>query len=153
MIFDQISGKARKAVLNWLNIVPASEQDITLVENSTFITDILKARVWYRGDADELFQFFRQLSRCGAKSGFWESVPPGEQIRKIHSGLPAIIADTLSYIVKSDMDEIQMTDASEWDEISESLDFENLVGKAIVETLVDGDGAFKISVDSDLSPV
>lgn len=138
-------------IQNWLNIVPASEQSVVLMENMTFHTEVLRAQIWYRGEADELFQFFRQLSRNGAKSGFWESVPTNEQVRKIHSGLPAIVADTLAYIVSSDLDNVD-TDRPEWEEIAQQIDFQRLVNKCVIDTLVDGDGAFKISVDTDLSP-
>lgn len=140
-------------ILNWLNVIPAGEQSITLMESTAFNTEVLRAQMWYRGDADELLQFFKQLNTYGDKTGFWESVPQNEKdkIRKIHSGLPAVIVDTLAYIVKSDLDivDIKRTD---WKDISEKIDFENLVGKSVVDTLVDGDGAFKISVDTDLSP-
>lgn len=138
-------------IQNWLNIIPASEQNISLMENMTFNTEVLRSRIWYRGEADELFQFFRQLNKQGAKSGFWESVPANEQVRKIHSGLPAIIADTLAYIVSSDLDNVEVV-RTEWEEISQAVDFENVIGKSIVDTLVEGDGAFKISVDTGVSP-
>lgn len=138
-------------IQNWLDIVPANGQSITLMENMTFNTEVLRSQLWYRGDANELFQFFRQLNTFGSKTGFWESVPQHEDIRKIHSGLPAIIVDTLAYIVSSDLDTVKLTRQAEWDEIAESIDFKSLINKAIVDTLVDGDGAFKISVDTNIS--
>lgn len=139
-------------IQNWLDIVPASEQSITLMESTAFNTEVLRAQMWYRGDADELIQFFKQLNKYGDKTGFWESVPQNEKdkIRKIHSGLPAVIVDTLAYIVKSDLDVVDIK-RSEWEDIAKKIDFENLVGKSVVDTLVDGDGAFKISVDTDIS--
>ncbi len=139
-------------ILNWLNVIPASEQSITLMESTAFNTEVLRARVWYRGNADEIIQFFKQLNTYGDRTGFWESVPQHQKdkIRKIHSGLPAIIVDTLAYIVKSDLDIIDIK-RSDWEDIAEQINFENLVGKSIVDTLVDGDGAFKISVDTELS--
>lgn len=146
-----LGNKVKKMIQNWLNIIPASEQSISLIENMTFNTEVLRSQIWYRGEADELFQFFRQLNKQGAKSSFWESVPVNEQVRKIHSGLPAIIADTLAYIVSSDLDNIDV-DRPEWEEISDRVDFQSLVNRCVVDTLVDGDGAFKISVDTELSP-
>lgn len=137
-------------IQNWLNITPATEQSISLMESMTFNTEVLRAQLWYRGDADELYQFFRQLNRHGKKTAFWESVPLGEDIRKIHSGVPAIIADTLAYIVSADLDDVEVK-RSEWKEISERINFSELVKQSVVDTLVDGDGAFKISVDEDIS--
>lgn len=135
-------------IQNWLQIVPASEQSVILTERTGFVTDVIRSQLWYRGDSSELFQFFHQLD--GGSDSFWGSVPSNEKIRKIHSGLPAIIADTLAYIVKSDLDDVGI-DRAEWEKISQQIDFENLVGKAVCDTLVDGDGAFKISVDTDVS--
>lgn len=148
----------KKVIQNWLNIIPASEQSIVLMENMTFNTEVLRAQIWYRGDADEIYQFFKRLNRYGAKSAFWESVPKKDKIRKIHSGLPAIIADTLAYIVYSDMDDLKFNGKgkNDWDEIINqdkgNLNFIQLIANSIVDTLVDGDGAFKISVDTDISP-
>lgn len=147
----KVGERVKRVLQNWLNIVPAGEQSVVLMESMAFDTEVLRSQIWYRGDADELFQFFRQLDRHGAKTGFWESVPPNEKIRKIHSGIPAIIVDTLAYIVKSDIDSVKIS-RPEWEDISEHIGFEDLVGKSVVDTLVDGDGAFKISVDTGLSP-
>lgn len=135
-------------IQNWLQIVPATEQSIILTERTGFMTDVIRSQLWYRGDSNELFQFFHQTD--GGTNSFWGSVPKNEKIRKIHSGLPAIIADTLAYIVKSDFDNVQINRA-DWEEISKQNDFKNLIGKAVCDTLVDGDGTFKISVDTDVS--
>lgn len=143
----------KKVLQEWLNITPATKQSFSIIEKTNFVSEVLRAQLWYRGDRTELFQFFHQLD-SGANS-FWGSAPAHEKIRKIHSGLPAIIADTLAYIVYSDMDDIDFGDSKAgqeaWDEIAEDK-FISLLGKAIVDTLVDGDGAFKISVDTDIFP-
>lgn len=142
----------KNMIRNWLDIQPAPEYSITITEKTGFMTDVIRSQLWYRGDAAELSQFFGQLN-LGTNS-FWSSVPENEKIRKIHSGLPAIIADTLSYIVYSDMDDIKVTGdkaKADFDNICEHIDFTELTGKAIVTALVDGDGAFKISVDTELS--
>lgn len=136
-------------IQNWLEIVPAADQTIVLQEKITRELETLRSQIWYRGDASELHQFFRQLPFNSG--GFWSCAPAASMVRKIHSGLPAVIVDTLAYIVKSDLDEVE-TDCSEWEGISQSIDFLNLAGKAVADTLVDGDGAFKISVDTSLSP-
>lgn len=136
----------------WLEIQPAPEYSICISEKTGFYTEVARAQIWYRGDAYELSQFFGQLDL--GTSCFWGSVPEREKIRKIHSGLPAVIADTLAYIVKSDMDDI----AVEGERASADLayicghtDLTELTGQAVAATLVDGDGAFKISVDTAVS--
>lgn len=138
-------------IRNWLNIIPASNQTFSLTESTTFEAEVMKSKLWYRGDADELSQFFRQINKHSRKTSFWESVPPYENIRKIHSGLPAIIADTLAYIVISDLDTIEV-DCENWEDIEAAINLKNIVNKAVVETLVCGDGAFKISVEPKISP-
>ncbi|MCM1009030.1 MAG: phage portal protein [Ruminococcus flavefaciens] len=145
----KIREKVKKMIQNWLEIVPAADQTIVLQEKLSRELETLRSQIWYRGDASELHQFFRQLPFNSG--GFWSCVPNTNKVRKIHSGIPAVIVDTLAYIVKSDLDKVQ-TDSEEWEEISQSIDFRNLVGKAVADTLVDGDGAFKISVDTSLSP-
>ena len=144
-IFDKIGERMREKVMNWLRLNPAPQQSFNINEYTTRETEIIRSQLWYRGDANELYQFFHQLT--GVQGGFWGSVPSGGTVRKVHSGIPAIIADTLAYIVKSDMDGIEAPEV--WNELAESIDFTNIVGQAIVDTLVEGDGAFRISVNGD----
>lgn len=136
-------------IRNWLNVTPAQPQSFTLTESTTRETEIFRSQLWYRGDANELHQFFHQLE--GNSGSFWGTAPLGKKVRKIHSGVPAIIVDTLAYIVKSDLDDIE-TDSELWDEVSEELDMTEIIGQAVVDTLVEGDGAFKLSADTELSP-
>lgn len=147
-----------KAAIKMLNIRPAQENPITIYEPFTFQGNVLRNRIWYRGEASELDQFFKQAIRNNdlvAQSRFWAAAPTdGLNIRKIHSGLPAMIADRLSDIVISDLESIdlQKKELNElWKEISKDNKLSKLIGEAITETLVAGDGAFKISVDTDIS--
>jgi hypothetical protein len=136
-------------IQNWLEIMPAADQTIVIQEKLPRELETLRSQIWYRGDASELHQFFGQLPFNSGS--FWSCAPNTNKVRKIHSGIPAVIVDTLAYIVKSDLDKVK-TDSEEWEEISQSINFLNLTGKAVADTLVDGDGAFKISVDTSLSP-
>ncbi len=139
----------KRMIQNWLEIMPATDQTVVIQEKLPRELETLRSQIWYRGDASELHQFFRQLQFNSG--GFWACAPDTNKVRKIHSGLPAVIVDTLAYIVKSDLDKIK-TNSDNWEEIEQSVNFLNLVGKAVADTLVDGDGAFKISVDTALSP-
>ena len=145
----KIGSKVKKMIQNWLEIMPAADQTIVIQEKLPRELETLRSQIWYRGDASELHQFFGQLPFNSGS--FWSCAPNTNKVRKIHSGIPAVIVDTLAYIVKSDLDKVK-TDSEEWEEISQSIDFLNLTGKAVADTLVDGDGAFKISVDTSLSP-
>ena len=66
-----------------------------------------------------------------------------------------MIVDRLSDIVIADLDVIDLgTDElnSAWEEISKDNNFNELLGEAITESLITGDGAFKISMDTDITP-
>ena len=138
----------KKKMQTWLEIIPpAVEQAIVIQREHTRELEVLRSQLWYQGDANELFQFFHQTET--GTGLFWAVSPANSKIRKIHSGLPAVIADTLAYIVSSDMDDVEAP--AEWEDISEQISFSDLVGQSVCDTLVSGDGAFKISVDSALS--
>lgn len=148
--------KLRDALKDWLEIRPATGQKIAINEPMSFHTEVIRNKIWYRGNADEIEQLYKQLDTgYGGTARFWASVPDTEQIRKIHSGLPAMIVDTLAYVVCSDMSDVEWKDSaaqSVWKELSKAINFDSLVAEAITQTLVSADGAFKISIDSDLSP-
>lgn len=145
---SKIGEWVKSKMQSWLEIIPAASGTVVLQEKYTRETEVLRAKLWYRGDADELQQFYKQL---GINSGgFWATAPSGSKVRKIHSGVPAIIIDTLAYIVISDLDKID-GGCDVWEDIEIKSDFREKVRSAIVDTLVCGDGAFKICIDSDIS--
>lgn len=138
----------KRKMQTWLEIIPAPvEQAIVIQREHTRELEVLRSQLWYQGDANELFQFFHQTETN--TGSFWATSPASSKIRKIHSGLPAVMANTLAYIVKSDIDEVDAP--PEWEDIAEQIGFTELVGQSVCDTLVSGDGAFKISIDPDLS--
>lgn len=142
-------------VMKILRIQPAIErQTITITEPLSYRTNVLRNRLWYRGDPSELEQFAMQTATDNVSKGrFWAATASdGLRIRKIHSGLPSIIADKLSDIVIADYDGLELKGGeAEWDEIAKDNDFDKLLGESIVDALVAGDGAFKFTVDPDVS--
>lgn len=144
-------------VMKMLRINPAPEsQIITITEPFSYRGNVLRNRLWYRGDPSELDQFYKQsITDSVGRSRFWAAVPSyGLGIRKIHSGLPAMVADRLSDIVIADMDTITLKAEAEtgtWEAISLDNDFPELLGGAVTEALTAGDGAFKITVDEAVS--
>ncbi len=154
-------GWIKSMIMNWLNVQPAPNITVTIVEPYSFEGNVLKNRIWYRGDPSELSQFYKQ-TKVGpddvADGRFWAAVPSfGLQIRKIHSGLPGMIVDKIADIVSSDMqqiefDETDTLDSKErWEDIALENEFEQLVRDAIAQTDITGDGAFKISFDPAIS--
>ncbi len=150
-------GWLKDRLKSWLEIVPANEQCIAIYEHLTFSGEVMRNRIWYRGDSSELDQFYKQIGtlQMSDMARFWAAAPSDERIRKIHSGLPAMMVDTISYIVTSDRSDVVFDGGdgikSRWDEIAQEINFDALVAKAVTNTLVCGDGAFKISIDTDLS--
>lgn len=150
----------KNMVMKMLRINPAPEsQIITIQEPFSYRTNVLRNRLWYRGDPSELEQFYKQAADASGavgKSRFWAAVPStGLQIRKIHSGLPAMIVERLADIVIADLDGIELGNKQQtdlWGEIAKDNDFDETLGNSITEALVDGDGAFKITVDEAVTP-
>lgn len=149
-------------ILHWLGIEPVQQETRIIVhEMMTHAANVLKNQLWYRGDPSELEQFYKQLAETDAniysttiKSKFWASVPNGDvRIRKIHSGLPSMIVDTLSDIVVNDLLEPEMDEGlkDRWSEFCGENEFEDILVEALQKALVTGDGAFKINIDTDLS--
>lgn len=149
-------------VLRWLGIEPAQQETKILVHEAvTHGAEVLKNQLWYRGDPTELEQYFKQLAEMEVniysttvKSKFWASVPNGDvRIRKIHSGLPAMMVDTLSDIVVGDMLEPEMDAgiSDRWEAFCKENDLEDIFTGALQEVLSSGDGAFKLNIDPELS--
>ena len=124
-------------------------EQLTNFEGHTFIN-----KIWYRGQASELNQLYKQIhDNIPNNDNFWSSEPSKRSnIRKIHTGLPAMIVDTLADISTDDLDNIEVTNRQEeWDEISKENEIKDLLRNSVVGALWGGDGAFKWSVDTDIS--
>ena len=139
-------------IKSWLQIYPAQSTNIVINEKLDFVANCIKNRIWYRGRSDELAELYKQLD-CD-KTSFWAAVPThGMEIRKIHTGLPKLTVDVLTSIVMSDLNGIEIPEKYNevWQKIEQENNFQDLIAKALAETLYIGDGAFKISIDSAMS--
>lgn len=148
----------RNKMQSWLQINPPVASSINLQEYLDWTGNCIKNRIWYRGDGSELEQLYWQLIQFETqRQMFWAShSTPGIEIRKIHTGLPAMIVDIIVDIIKGAMNDVNFIDESGkaeeiWAEIEKDNNFKSIVEKCISDTLVVGDGAFKISVDNELS--
>lgn len=155
---SKLGERMKDMIRNWLNIQPAPKTGITLFENMPYELRTIEALMWYRGDASELDQFYKQVGNNSVMNArFWAS-HAGNSTRKIHTGLPAMIVDILSYIVKTDMSDVTFNDdigKEKWERIlkDENFDFADIVGNGIVGTLSSGDGAWKISVNKEVADI
>ena len=151
----RIMEKVKSMIRSWLEIQPAQARGMTILEPVSFETNVLRNRIWYRGDASELDQLFRQLGDdTVGRARFWAAAPPKETIRKAHSGLPGVMVNTLAAVVKADMGDMEFQDEHSqtmWEVIARENDFSTLVCQAVSDVLVTGDGAFKISIDDEVS--
>lgn len=138
---------------SFLKIHTANGKSFNIDELLDFDSNVAVNKIWYRGESYELNQLYKQLD--DNQYGFWGSVPTaGIEIRKIHTGLPKIMVNLLSNVVADDMQDVQFTSEADntlWRDIAEENTFDTLVKSAINKTLYTGDGAFKISIDTDIS--
>ena len=144
-----MADKIRSALRSFLKVEPPNKQTFTVREEMDFYTTAFANRLWYRGSASELNQFYRQLDSDTCP--FWGSVPTkGFEIRKIHTGIPKIIVNTLVNIVVRDLNDIEYEDAKKndiWKAVCEENKINDLLTEATKDVLVIGDGAIKISLD------
>lgn len=159
-------GWFKNMIKNWLDIQPADNTTIRIKEPFTFEGNIVKNLIWYRGDASELHQFYTQKQDNMGNNSFWAAIPSkGLNIRKVHTGLPNLIVRTLTKVVVTTFNGINITTNQKddkgnliksdhqkiWDDIAKDNDFKKILKNSINKTLYLGDGAFKISYDTDVS--
>ena len=152
---DKLNENIKKGIRSWLNILPANPYNIQINEMMDFEGHAIRNRIWYRGDGNELEQFYQQSREYADKHKFWASrSTPGMDIRKIHTGLPGLIVRTLSFVVLPDMNDFEFESPAQeqiWKEIEKDNNFHKKMENALKETLFIGDGAFKVTIDTDIS--
>ncbi len=137
---------------SFLRIEPAQSSSITITERLDFVSNAAKNRIWYRGNGQELSELYKQIN--ADRTAFWAAVPTrGMEIRKVHTGIPRLMIDVLTSVVLSDMNDIKLPEhlTELWSKIAEENNFDELLQSALSQTLYIGDGAFKISIDTDIS--
>ena len=152
-MFNRTKSALKNAVKNWLNLKSANGLSVDIEELFDFDGNAFVNQIWYRGDGYELEQLYQSVPDY--KYSFWgATMTKGLEIRKIHTGLPKIIVNTLTNICVDDMQDVKITHIGKenmWGDIERENDFKNLVKRAVKKALVTGDGAFKLSIDTDIS--
>ena len=152
-MFNRTKSALKNAVKNWLNLKSANGLSVDIEELFDFDGNAFVNQIWYRGDGYELEQLYQSVPDY--KYSFWgAAMTKGLEIRKIHTGLPKIIVNTLTNICVDDMQDVKITHIGKenmWGDIERENDFKNLVKRAVKKALVTGDGAFKLSIDTDIS--
>lgn len=152
----KLNDKLKDVVRNWLNIIPALGDSVTIQETNTFEGNCFRNLLWYRGDASELHQYYTQTDDMMGNAKFWASDTTNDlKMRKIHTGLPAMIVDMLADIIVDSFNKITVENNNDaqknWEDIAEENDFKEVVKQMIIDVFVECDGAFKISYDTDIS--
>ena len=152
---DKLNENIKKTVRSWLNVMPANPYTFQINEMLDFEGHAIRNRIWYRGDGNELEQFYGQNREYADRHKFWASKSTsGMEIRKIHTGLPGLIIRTLASVVLPDMNEFEFEAPDQeqiWKEIEEDNNFRKKMESALKEALYIGDGAFKVVIDTEIS--
>ena len=146
-------GVIKDMIRNWLEIKNPDSLQIDIEQITNFEGQAFIYSIWYRGDASELNQLYEQLDDRIGNTHFWGSRPTaGMNIRKIHTGLPAMIVDTLADVSTDDLNDIKVEKRQEeWNEIFKENNFKDIIRDSVIGSLSIGDGAFKWSIDTDMS--
>lgn len=147
--------KMKRKIRSWLNVREADPACFDITETLDYEGNAIKNRIWYRGDSNELQQLYEQMSAGVDRYKFWAcKSSPGMEIRKIHTGLPGLVVDMIAAVTLADIGEFQIKNAEDrdiWEKTCEENKFFKRLEKAVKETLYIGDGAFKITYDSEIS--
>ncbi len=149
----KLSDKVRNAIRNFLEINDPQGLSVNIEQKLDFDAEVFKNSIWYRGRANELQQFYASTDDGVGNQHFWGAAPSsGMKIRKIHTGLPGLIVDTLTDVCTDDLNGITVeARQDEWNGIAEENEFEELIAESVRNVLALGDGAFKLSYDSAIS--
>jgi len=139
-----LGGRLKKMVQNWLEIQPMLGESLVIQEINTFEGTCFRNRLWYRGDASELHQYYTQVDDQMGNARFWAALgTDGIDFRKIHTGLPGIIIDVLADIIVDAINDIKIkadTEAQEnWEKIAKDNDFKDVVKQAIIDVFIEHD--------------
>lgn len=150
-----LSENIKRGIRSWLQIQPSSPYSIQIQETMDYELNAIRNRIWYRGDSNELEQLYSSVNEYADKHKFWASkCTPGMEMRKIHTGLPGLIVRILSAIVLSDMNDFEFTESAQeelWKEIEKENKFRKALERSLKEVLYIGDGAYKVTINTDLS--
>lgn len=157
-LIQTMADKLRQGLRNFLQVTPASKNTIMINEEMDFLTSCVKNRIWYAGKSKQLAELYKQLNVPSTM--FWKARPTvGQEIRKIHVALPALIVDTITNIIMSDYNGVEINDknstanAERWSEIEKENKFSDMLKEVLTELCVVGDGAFKISYDKAITEI
>lgn len=149
-----MADRVRNGMRSFLQIEPPQRSIFQITEQLDYYGNAAVNRIWERGDGSELSQLYKALQGETSKIRFWAAVPTvGNDINKLHTGLPKIICRILTDITIADMNDITVADKYRdiWADIAKDNNFEDLIEEAVKGILIVGDGAFKVSINPNLT--
>jgi len=148
-----IGDRIRDGLRSFLRIEPADRRFFDIKAEYDFAGNAYKNLIWYQGDAHDLDAFYRQTADYTGR--FWCARPSkGFGMRKLHTGIPTLIVDSVTNIVISDLNDFSFENVNRtdlWNDVAEENRWKQLLSQAVKDVLVIGDGAFKISMDPKIS--
>lgn len=141
--------KVRHRVRTFLEIENNQNNSIYIQNLTDFETQCHLNRVWSWGDKEALQQIYQQIEQGTTKLNFWTATSISGLLKR-HTGLPGQIVRILTDIIMRDLNNIKISSERkfEWEEINKNIQLETIIEEAVKETLIVGDGAFQISIDT-----
>lgn len=150
-----LSDNMKRGIRSWLQVQSSGPYNVQIQEIMDFELSAIRNRIWYRGDGNELEQFYQQSPEAADRFKFWSSrCTPGMEMRKIHTGLAGLIVRILTAIVLADMNDFDFENMAQenlWKEIEKKNKFRKALERSVKEVLYIGDGAYKVTIDTNLS--
>lgn len=143
----------RKLVMDWLKISPPMTNGVDITATLDHPTEVFINKIWMRGDANELTQLYKQIN-LGQQTFWFSESSRGQDMRKIHTGIPRLIVNTLTNISIDDLSDFVFDNPNYseiWKDIEDENQFERMLKAATKNVLALDDGAFKIGYDATLS--
>lgn len=153
--------KVRQRILRFLRIDHL--QDNPNSERYTYVTDmdvvkkqhLDECRIWYVGSSDELLNYYTNQSAYGFSKEpvynrnranyFWGISPTENNIKRVHSGVPHAIINTLVNVIGTPQISISGYDI---EKLIDGTNFRQIYNQQQMPlTMAEGWGAFKIVVD------
>ena len=155
-LINKVTDTIRSGLRSFLRINPAALKTITINEGNNHLIECARNRIWYWGKSNQLSELYKQLDESGTM--FWAAKSTkGLEIRKIHTGLPALVCDTLANIVIADYNGTEVASSSttayaeRWAEIEKENKLSKIIKQMLLDLCIVGDGAFKVSFDTAVS--
>lgn len=149
---ENIARLLKRWIKPFFSLDKKQDYDFSIEEAISFQENLIENEMWVRGKAKELESYYKQIDVDN--TSFWGSSSNIEKIRKIHVNLPSLIIKTLTDITVNDLNKIELSNEiynQYWDSIEKDNKFKKNLNKVVKKVLIYGDGAFKISFNSNIS--